>query len=477
MGSLVTASDRAQPPAASGTTNHSGCRPSDRGSAARPPAGVARCSSSPASPSSPSASRCGSTRWRSSSPPALVTGPCGRHGPARGRRGARQGVHRQPLRLADLARPAGDRPARAPRAAGAGAGDHRRVRRGDPGAAARRLSRLPPGDRGARADRHRRPGADRAARCSCRWPRRRRSGRTRCRAAPGQRLRAMAAATDNVGVFFAEDIFVAIASILLIKGFLEANGIVVTPFGVSVWAIPTAVAALARPRLPAVAVRPLAQHGVIGLPALYALAGAMFAAFALLGLRDRTNPKRLRDGGVLGADRARLPRRRPDRRRRQRRHRPRARRPRGDWARWAAAARADHAATRAAAAARHGNRLFAAALIIPVVTVAGTLLLPGTGWVDPKQATLVALAAGVARRAGDLPRLAAAAPRPSRSTPAARCSTRSAGRRCCRRRSPRSARCSPSPASGRCSAERSGRCCPPASGSPRSPPIRSAWRD
>lgn len=59
-----------------------------------------------------------------------------------------------------------------------------------------------------------------------------------------QRLRAMAAATDNVGVFFAEDIFVAIASILLIKGFLEAYGIIVTPFGVSLWAIPTAVAAL-----------------------------------------------------------------------------------------------------------------------------------------------------------------------------------------------------------------------------------------
>ncbi len=59
-----------------------------------------------------------------------------------------------------------------------------------------------------------------------------------------QRLRAMAAATDNVGVFFAEDVFVAIASILLIKAFLGANGIVVTPFGVSMWAIPTAVAAL-----------------------------------------------------------------------------------------------------------------------------------------------------------------------------------------------------------------------------------------
>lgn len=60
-----------------------------------------------------------------------------------------------------------------------------------------------------------------------------------------QRLRAFAAATDNIGVFFAEDVFLAVASILLIKGFLDAQGIVVTAFGVSMWAIPTAVAALA----------------------------------------------------------------------------------------------------------------------------------------------------------------------------------------------------------------------------------------
>lgn len=58
------------------------------------------------------------------------------------------------------------------------------------------------------------------------------------------RLRAMTAATDNIAVFFAEDVFIAVASILLIKGFLAANGIVVTPFGLSLWAIPTAVAAL-----------------------------------------------------------------------------------------------------------------------------------------------------------------------------------------------------------------------------------------
>jgi uncharacterized membrane protein len=56
-------------------------------------------------------------------------------------------------------------------------------------------------------------------------------------------VRANAAAVDNIGVFFGEDVFVAIGSILLIKGFLEQNGIVVAPIELSVWAIPTAVTA------------------------------------------------------------------------------------------------------------------------------------------------------------------------------------------------------------------------------------------
>jgi uncharacterized membrane protein len=59
------------------------------------------------------------------------------------------------------------------------------------------------------------------------------------------RVKAMAAATDNVGIFFGEDIFLAIASILLIKGFLESAGIIVQPLQLSVWAIPTALAAFA----------------------------------------------------------------------------------------------------------------------------------------------------------------------------------------------------------------------------------------
>jgi uncharacterized membrane protein len=58
-----------------------------------------------------------------------------------------------------------------------------------------------------------------------------------------QRIRAHAAAADNVAVFFGEDIFIAIGSILLIKGFLEQNGVHVEPTQLAVWAVPTAIAA------------------------------------------------------------------------------------------------------------------------------------------------------------------------------------------------------------------------------------------
>ncbi|MDI6623149.1 MAG: DUF969 domain-containing protein [Brevundimonas sp.] len=58
------------------------------------------------------------------------------------------------------------------------------------------------------------------------------------------RIRAHAAAVDNIALFFGEDIFFAIASILLIKGFLEANGILLEPWQLAMWAIPTAICAL-----------------------------------------------------------------------------------------------------------------------------------------------------------------------------------------------------------------------------------------
>jgi uncharacterized membrane protein len=58
-----------------------------------------------------------------------------------------------------------------------------------------------------------------------------------------QEIRAHAAAVDNIGVFFGEDIFIAIGSILLIKGVMEQADIYVMPTFLAMWAIPTAIAA------------------------------------------------------------------------------------------------------------------------------------------------------------------------------------------------------------------------------------------
>ena len=57
------------------------------------------------------------------------------------------------------------------------------------------------------------------------------------------RIRAFAAATDNMGLLFGEDIFIAIGSILLMVGFLATSGITIDPIHLSLWAIPTAIAA------------------------------------------------------------------------------------------------------------------------------------------------------------------------------------------------------------------------------------------
>ncbi|MES2522309.1 MAG: DUF969 domain-containing protein [Gemmatimonadota bacterium] len=56
-------------------------------------------------------------------------------------------------------------------------------------------------------------------------------------------IRSHSAASDNVGYFFGEDIFIAIGSILLIRGFLDQNGISVEPLALALWAIPTAICA------------------------------------------------------------------------------------------------------------------------------------------------------------------------------------------------------------------------------------------
>ncbi|UAK26382.1 DUF979 domain-containing protein [Sphingomonas nostoxanthinifaciens] len=133
---------------------------------------------------------------------------------------------------------------------------------------------------------------------------------------------------------------------------------------------------------------------MIGLPFVYTLGGLMFGAYAIAGWRDRANPRRYANGlfwgllalSFLAGDRL------------------------GDvgngvlvLALVAVAApglgRGVPATTtpgeRQALAVRHGNRLFAAALIVPAVALIGALAfrhMPAL--IDPKQTTLVALGFG-----------------------------------------------------------------------------------
>jgi len=58
-----------------------------------------------------------------------------------------------------------------------------------------------------------------------------------------QRLLAFCAATDNVGLFFGEDIFVAFGAIALMHTFLLSSNIDIEPLHIAVWGIPTAVCA------------------------------------------------------------------------------------------------------------------------------------------------------------------------------------------------------------------------------------------
>jgi uncharacterized membrane protein len=56
-------------------------------------------------------------------------------------------------------------------------------------------------------------------------------------------VKAYSAATDNVGLFFGEDIFFAIGSIVLIQATLATYGYDLAPLELALWAIPTAIAA------------------------------------------------------------------------------------------------------------------------------------------------------------------------------------------------------------------------------------------
>ena len=57
------------------------------------------------------------------------------------------------------------------------------------------------------------------------------------------RVRAHAAGTDNIGLFFGEDVFVAFGAVLLIQSTLAQQGIDLAPFAIAIYGLPTAVAA------------------------------------------------------------------------------------------------------------------------------------------------------------------------------------------------------------------------------------------
>lgn len=58
------------------------------------------------------------------------------------------------------------------------------------------------------------------------------------------RLKGSSVGVETVGMFFAEDVFVAVGSVLLITSFVDANyGLQLEPLDLAVWAIPSAVVA------------------------------------------------------------------------------------------------------------------------------------------------------------------------------------------------------------------------------------------
>ena len=58
-----------------------------------------------------------------------------------------------------------------------------------------------------------------------------------------QAIRAHAAAAENVGNFFGEDVFIAVGAILLMKGFFDALKLEVSVWRMALWGIPTALVA------------------------------------------------------------------------------------------------------------------------------------------------------------------------------------------------------------------------------------------
>ena len=59
-----------------------------------------------------------------------------------------------------------------------------------------------------------------------------------------EKLRSYASSADTIGLFFGEDVFIAIGSILLITGFVDATyNLKLEALQIALWAIPTAICA------------------------------------------------------------------------------------------------------------------------------------------------------------------------------------------------------------------------------------------
>ncbi|WP_116115316.1 DUF969 domain-containing protein [Austwickia chelonae] len=59
-----------------------------------------------------------------------------------------------------------------------------------------------------------------------------------------EKIKAFSASSDTVGLFFGEDIFIAIGSLLLITGFVDSTyGLSLEPIDLAKWAVPTGIAA------------------------------------------------------------------------------------------------------------------------------------------------------------------------------------------------------------------------------------------
>ncbi len=58
-----------------------------------------------------------------------------------------------------------------------------------------------------------------------------------------EKLKAFCAGTDNIALFFGEDVFLAFGAVLLIQATLKDYGIAAEALNISVWAIPTAILA------------------------------------------------------------------------------------------------------------------------------------------------------------------------------------------------------------------------------------------